>query len=108
MFTKEEAQVLEKFASIGYQHVVDVYSDQIVQEKVAQALIEEEAKGAPQKIASEILRRRREAEGQNARPAPAKTASDKTSSSVEKLAKIKREDPELFSALQVMAKRKLL
>lgn len=95
-YTAKEAAVLEKFASIGYNHVVDVYSDQLVQEKIAEAVIAEKAKDAPQKIAKSILRKNSE-----------KTAAA-TDPRVAKLAQIKRTNPELFNALQTLAKNGLI
>jgi hypothetical protein len=95
LYSRQDAEVLEKFAGIGYNHVVDVYSDQIVQEKVAAAIIAEQAKDAPQKIAKAVLNKN------------TKTASNKNEV-VSKLAHIKKNDPQLFAALKVMADRKLL
>jgi len=95
LYKRNDAEVLEKFASIGYNHVVDVYSDQIVQEKVAAAIIAEQAKDAPQKIAKAVLNKN------------TKTAS-KRDDMVAKLAHIKNTDPQLFNAIKVMADRKLL
>ena len=54
-YSKEEAQVLHKLASIGYEFLVDVVSDQIVQEKIAAAVADEKAKEAPQKIAKALI-----------------------------------------------------
>lgn len=94
VYTRKEAEILEKFASIGYEHVVDVYSDKIVQEKVAQAIVAEQAKDAPQKIAKAILTKQNE-----------KTASNEQAN---KLAQLKKNDPECFAALQVLADRGLI
>lgn len=100
VYTAKQAELLEKFAGIGYEHVVDTKSDEIVQEKIAQALIDEQAKDAPQKIASAMLR------GRNTENQPTtKTASNET---VQKLAQIKKDDPDLFSSLQVLASRGLI
>lgn len=96
VYTAKEAAILEKFASVGYNHVVDVYSDQIVQEKVASAIVAEQAKGAPQKIAKAILKNNNEKTASNSDPR------------VAKLAQIKKSNPELFGALQVLAKNGLV
>ena len=95
LYTAKEAAVLEKFASVGYNYVVDTYSDQIVQEKVAAALVAEQAKGAPQKIARAILANK-----------SVKTAS--ANPTVQKLAQIKKNDPKLFDAIKTLAERKLI
>lgn len=100
-YTAKEAAILEKFASIGYEHVVDVYSDKIVQEKVASAIAAEKAKEAPTKIAQAILA--------NERNSTAKTANkSEATNAQEKLAQIQKNDPTLFSALKVLAERKLI
>lgn len=93
-YTAEEADALQKLASIGYDALVEYHSDRLVQEKVAAAVAEERAKDAPQKIAKQILARE-------------KTAGV-TNSEFQKLAAIKQNDPQLFSALQVLAARKLI
>ena len=94
IYTADEAQTLQKLASVGYEYLVDYYSDKIVQEKVASAVLAERAKDAPEKIARAII-------------AQEKTAAAKDTTG-EKLAHIKKTDPALFGALQVLANRNLI
>jgi len=94
VYSKQDAEVLQKLAGVGYEFLVEYYSDKIVQEKVAEAITAEQAKDAPQKIAKAILK------GQE------KTAAQK--SEAQKLAAIKKNDPELFKALQTLANRNLI
>lgn len=93
-YTAQEAAVLQKLASIGYEYVVEVESDKIVREKIASAVIEEQARTAPAKIAQAIVRKNTE-----------KTAGDNM---VSKLAAIRDNDPQLFNALRVLADRKMI
>lgn len=97
VYSAEEADVLQKLAGIGYEYLVDYYSDQIVQEKVAQAVMAERAKDAPQKIARAILSKEQNTE---------KTAAKNTMK--EKLAHIQRTDPDLFAAIKILSDRNLL
>ena len=97
-YTAQEAETLQKLASVGYEYLVDYYSDKIVNEKIASAVLAEQAKDAPQKIAQAIVANQR-----------AKTASAQQTPSVrEKLAQISQNDPELFKALHVLSQRNLL
>ena len=57
LYTDKEAALLTKFASVGYDYIVDTYSDQIVQEKIAEQIMAQKAAQAPQKIASAIIQR---------------------------------------------------
>jgi len=96
-YTAQEAAVLQKLASIGYEYVVEVESDKIVREKVANALIAEQAKNAPAKIAQAILNKRN----------TEKTAGV-NNSTMAKLAAIRDNDPQVFAALQLLASRNLI
>ena len=96
-YTAREAEVLNKLAAVGYEYLVDYHSDQIVREKIAQAIIAERAKQAPEKIAKALVAGSQE-----------KTASTNENQLREKLAEVATKDPELFKAIHVLAKRNLL
>lgn len=105
LYTDKEAALLTKFASVGYNYIVDTYSDQIVQEKIAEQIMAQKAAQAPQKIASAILQR------EAAQKVAAQQLSNQQANDnklVQKLAAVKKNDPTLFNALRVMADRGLI
>lgn len=101
-YTQEEAQVLNKLASVGYQHIVDVMSDEVVNEKIAEAVLAEQAAAAPQKIARALINQGR---GQNV---PQNTQTTTKTSARQKLAAAAQQDPSVHAALQVLYDRGLL
>lgn len=92
LMTDKEAAVLNKFASVGYDFVVDTYSDQIVNEKIAESQLAIQAAQAPVKIASAMMN----------------TAANNDADVNAKLAALKQNDPALFAAYRTLAKRGLL
>lgn len=125
-----ELEMLTKFAGLGYNYLVEAYSDQLVQEKVASAIMAKQAEAAPEKIASALLNQQayektaslnnynnalqqayaygynqavKQAQYNNSNT---QTAQDQAT--VQKLAAIKRNDPQLFDALHTLAKRNLI
>jgi hypothetical protein len=97
VYTGEEAEVLSKLASVGYEYLVDYYSDQIVNQKIAEAVTAERAKTATQKIAQAIVAKENGTQVQ-AQPMTAR----------EKLASAAQQDPNVLSALQVLHAKGLL
>jgi len=89
LMTDKEAAVLNKFASVGYDYVVQAYSDQIVNEKIAEQQLALQAAQAPAKIASAML-------------------NNGDADVNAKLAALKQNDPALFAAYRTLAKRGLL
>lgn len=127
-----DLDMLTKFAGLGYNYLVETYSDQLVQEKVASAIMAKKAAQAPEKIANAVLNRQsyektasanqynnalqqayaygyNQAVKQaqyNANVRSAQATQDQAT--VQKLAAIKRNDPQLFDALHTLAKRNLI
>lgn len=122
-----EYDMLTKFAGLGYNYLVEAYSDQLVQEKVANAIMAKKAEEAPEKIASALLNQQScektasanqynnalqqaYAYGYNqaVKQAQMNNVPSKDEATVQKLAAIKRNDPQLFDALHTLAKRNLI
>ena len=102
-----DLDMLTKFAGLGYNYLVETYSDQLVQEKIAQAVVAKKAEQAPEKIASAILNQQQYAQNvKQAQYNKAQAAQD--NATVQKLAAIKKNDPQLFEALHTLAKRNLI
>lgn len=102
-----DLDMLTKFAGLGYNYLVETYSDQLVQEKIAQAVLAKKAEQAPEKIASAILNQQQYAQNvKQAQYNKAQNAQD--NATVQKLAAIKKNDPQLFEALHTLAKRNLI
>ena len=102
-----DLDMLTKFAGLGYNYLVETYSDQLVQEKIAQAVVAKKAEQAPEKIASAILNQQQYA--QNVKQAQYnKAQAVQDNATVQKLAAIKKNDPQLFEALHTLAKRNLI
>ncbi len=127
-----DLDMLTKFAGLGYNYLVETYSDQMVQEKVASAIMAKKAAQAPEKIANAVLNRQnyeKTASANNYNSAlqqayaygynqamnnvkqakynnNVQTAQDNATR--QKLAAIKRNDPQLFDALHTFAKRGLI
>ena len=103
-----ELEMLTKFAGLGYNYLVETYSDQLVQEKVASAIIAKKAEQAPEKIASAILNQQT-MQNQQVKQAQARNVqAAQDNATVQKLAAIKKNDPQLFEALHTLAKRNLI
>jgi len=103
-----ELEMLTKFAGLGYNYLVETYSDQLVQEKVASAIIAKKAEQAPEKIASAILNQQA-MQNQQVKQAQARNVqAAQDNATVQKLAAIKKNDPQLFEALHTLAKRNLI
>ena len=124
-----DLDMLTKFAGLGYNYLVETYSDQLVQEKVASAIMAKKAAQAPEKIANAVLNKQNYAKTASANQynnalqqayqygynqavkqaqytANVQAAQD--NATVQKLAAIKRNDPQLFNALHTLAKRNLI
>ena len=99
VLTAEQAETLDKLATIGYWACVDHQSDLIVQEKVASAYLAQQAAEAPAKIAAAL--RQREA-------APAEKTASTKQVIMQKLAHLQQNDPELFNVYATLAKRGML
>ena len=129
VISAKEKELLTKFAGVGYNYLVEAYSDQMVQEKIASEIMAQKAAQAPRQIANAVLTQQAAnntktaaandqyrqalqnayAYGyQQATNQMAKQASAQDAQTVQKLAALKKNDPQLFSALNVLASRNLL
>lgn len=135
LVSAKEKDLLTKFAGVGYNYLVEAYSDQLVQEKIASEIMAQKAAQAPRQIANAVLNQQQansvktaaandqyrqalqnayaqgyqQAAAQMSKQASAPAQlSQQDAATVQKLASIKKNDPQLFSALNVLAQRNLL